>query len=220
MGFNTKAVSIAAVVLIVIVAVAGVAYWKMNDDGGAVKEDLFVPYEMKYEGEYGFNALSVVNEDLTEMYWGSITITVTADSITFSDVSKIVRTSEDTYGPTWQMYVEEAKAQVFDRFEWLMPGIGIEEIQEKMLKSFGFLDGWTAVPTSVDYESMVHEDIKNHNTEFTAYKFIKGSDVMYVTTEGRIVEYYMYDPTVPGQHLDFYLAGCERLSEYGPSNHS
>ena len=217
---NNKTVTIGVVALVVIVAVAGVVYWALTDEKAPADEDPFVPYEMKYEGEYEFNALSIVNEDLTELYFAHMTVNVTKDNVSLEITEKYVRTPEDMNESTWSMRVEEAQTHVFDNSEWLMPGVGIEEIQDKMLKSFGFLDGWTAVPTSVDYESMVYEDIKNNNKEFTAYKFIKGSDAMYVTTEGRIVEYYMYDSTVPGQHLDFYLSGCERLSEYGPSNYS
>lgn len=214
---NTKNVAIAVVAIVVVVAVAGAAYWLMNDDDeGSTTDDSFVPYEMLSEGTFEYNAHGFVNEDLTEYHYATMNINLSQDSISFDNISKYELTPEDTTSEGWTNLVQEAQNREYDTTESRMPGVGIEEIQDRMIRSFGFLDGWTAIPTSVEYElTMPIDGVYFH--EFTGYKFLKGADVIYVATNGLVLEAYLYDSDVPGNDLDFLLSGAERISEYGPS---
>lgn len=217
---NTKTVAVAVIAIIVVVAVAGVTYWMMNDNNdNAPSEDPFVPYEMYSEGKFEYTAPGFMNDDLTEYYFAVMNINLTHDLLSFENIAKYVRTEDNMSPETWENCVQEALDRVYDTNEWEMLGMGIEEIQDRMIRSFGFLDGWTAIPTAVEYElNMPIDGVYFH--EFTAYKFVKGGDAIYVATNGLILEAYLYDVSAPGHHFDFMLNGASRLSEYGPSIYS
>lgn len=214
---NNKNIAIGVVALVVIVAVAGVAYWMMDDRGNdSVPTDSFVPYEMYSEGTFEYYAPGIINDSHTEYCFADMTVTLNQDSILFNDISKHIIVPENTTPEGWNNYIQEALEREYDTVEWKMPGVGIEEIQDRMIRSYEFLEGWTPVPTSVEYElRMLIDGVAVH--DLTGYKFVKGSDAIYVTTDGIVLEVYLYDSSVPGNHLDFLFKGAQRTSEYGPT---